>query len=146
MMAGYSGTPLNRKLGIKPGFRVALPGAPEGFSETLGPLPDRVEIVANPLGSQAAKLKLIVFFTFEKPSLEATFPKLAKRFNPAGMLWDACSKKSSGVATNLNENIIRDPGLSVGLVDTKVCAIDATWSGLKFVIRVKDRRSGKVEG
>ncbi len=146
MTAGYSGTPLDKKLGIKAGFRVAFPGAPEGFLETLGALPEDVEVVSAPGGSNVLPLDLIVLFTLEKSRLLETFPQLARKLTPSGMLWVSWPKKASGVATDLNENIIRDYGLSVGLVDTKVCAIDATWSGLKFVIRVKDRPVGKVKG
>ncbi len=145
MTAGYSGTPLDKKLGIKAGFRVAFPGALEGFLESLGPLPERVEMIARPGGSKAP-LDLIVFFNVEKSRLYETFSELAGKLTPSGMLWVAWPKKASGVATDLTENIIRDFGLSAGLVDTKVCAIDATWSGLKFVIRVKDRAAGKNKG
>ena len=146
MTAGYSGTPLDKKLGIKAGSRVAFPGAPDGFLETLGALPEDVEVVSSPGGSRSSSLDLIVFFTLEQSRLFETFPQLARKLTPSGMLWVAWPKKASGVATDLTENIIRDYGLSVGLVDTKVCAIDATWSGLKFVIRVKDRPAAKVKG
>jgi hypothetical protein len=83
---------------------------------------------------------LAVLFVTAKTDLEMRFPKAADRLAPAGMLWVAWPKKASGVPTDLNENIVRDIGLAAGLVDTKVCAIDDVWSGLKFVIRLKDRR------
>ena len=144
MSAGYSGTPLDRKLGIKPGFRVAFPDAPDDFLETLGALPDSVEIIAAPFGTKIRELDLVVLFTMARSNLAERFPVLAGKLNPSGMLWVAWPKKTSGVSTDLNENVVRDFGLSVGLVDTKVCAIDSTWSGLKFVIRIKDRPRAKA--
>ena len=144
MSAGYSGTPLDRKLGIKPGLRVAFPDAPDDFLETLGALPDSVEIIAAPFGTKIRELDLVVLFTMARSDLVERFPVLLGKLNPSGMLWVAWPKKTSGVATDLDENVVRDFGLSVGLVDTKVCAIDSTWSGLKFVIRVKDRPRAKA--
>lgn len=135
-MAGYSGTPLVQKLGIKPDARLQFINAPPDFAATLGPLPAGVEQV----GGTAKKLDLAVLFVKAKADLETRFPKVATGLAPAGMLWIAWPKKASGVSTDLNENIVRDIGLAVGLVDTKVCAIDEVWSGLKFVIRLKDRR------
>ena len=144
MSAGYSGTPLDRKLGIKPGLRVAFPDAPDDFLETLGALPDSLEIIAAPFGTKIRELDLVVLFTMARSDLAERFLVLAGKLNPSGMLWVAWPKKTSGVATDLDENVVRDFGLSVGLVDTKVCAIDSTWSGLKFVIRVKDRPRAKA--
>jgi hypothetical protein len=137
-MAGYSGTPLVKKLGIKPAFRVAFVGAPEEFAPPLGELPEGATIVPED-GVYASALDLIVFFTIARAELTARFATVAKWLKPAGMLWIAWPKKASGVATDLNENIVREIGLKAGLVDTKICAIDEVWSGLKFVIRVKDR-------
>jgi hypothetical protein len=135
-VAGYSGTPLPTKLGIKPGARLALVGAPAGFLEsTLVPLPDAVELRARARGP----LDVIVFFTKSRSELEKRFGKLASALDPAGSLWIGWPKKSSGVATDLDENVLREVGLPQGLVDTKVCAIDETWSGLRFVIRKENR-------
>ncbi len=131
-MAGYSGTPLVRKLGIKPGYRLAFSHEPATFRETLGPLPAGVSFVDD-------ALDLAVAFGTARADLEARFTLLAQQLAPAGMLWISWPKKASGVSTDLTEHVVREIGLNIGLVDTKVCAIDETWSGLKFVIRVKDR-------
>ena len=136
-MAGYSGTPLPKKLGIKPAQRVALFNPPADFPQTLGELPAGVELLADP-GSGPA-LDVIVFFTTALAQLKKRFLALARRLTPAGGLWIAWPKKASGVATDLTEDVIRVVGLDVGLVDNKVCAIDDIWSGLRFVIRVQDR-------
>lgn len=135
-MAGYSGTPLVQKLGIKPDGRLHFANAPPDLAAMLGPLPAGVE----QLGGTAKELDLAVLFVTAQAALRKQFPKLAARLASAGMLWVAWPKKASGVATDLNENIIRDIGLEAGLVDVKVCAIDQTWSGLKFVYRLKDRK------
>jgi hypothetical protein len=135
--AGYSGTPLVQKLGIKPSCRAAFLNAPDGFAKTLGPLPEGIK----PLTSirKNKDLDFILFFTKSRTQLEKTLPQLGKAIQQAGMIWVAWPKKSSAVVTDLDENIIRDTGLAIDLVDVKVCAIDATWSGLKFVIPVKQR-------
>jgi hypothetical protein len=135
-MSGYSGTPLPRKLGIKEGASLALVGAPGAFLEsTLAPLPDRVEV----RGRVRGPLDVIVFFTTSRAELERRFGKLAAALAPAGALWIAWPKRASGVATDLTEDVLREVGLPQGLVDTKVCAIDETWSGLRFVIRKENR-------
>lgn len=135
-MAGYSGTPLPKKLGIKEGARLALVGAPDAFLESaLAPLPDQVELRARARGP----LDMIVFFTKTRAELERRFGKLASALDPAGALWIAWPKRASGVPTDLTEDTLRDVGLPQGLVDIKVCAIDDTWSGLKFVIRKENR-------
>jgi hypothetical protein len=134
-MAGYSGTPLVQKLGIKPGARLHLINAPPDFAATLGPLPAGVEQV----GAAAKELDVAVLFVKDQAVLAERFPKMAGRLAGAGMLWVAWPKKASGVPTDLTENVIRDIGLAAGLVDTKVCAIDHVWSGLKFVYLLKDR-------
>ena len=135
MTAGYSGTPLAKKLGIKTGFRVALIGAPEGFRRELGELPAEVSFVT----SLASQLELILFFAKSQSELTRNFSTLALKLTPAGMLWIAWPKKASGVPTDLSDNVVREIGLAAGLVDVKVCAVNEIWSGLKFVIRVKDR-------
>lgn len=134
-MAGYSETPLAKKLGIKEGFRVALIGAPKGFRSELEGLPGKVEF----LTSVETALDLILFFAKTRSELLGNFSRLAARLAPAGMLWIAWPKKASGVRTDLSDGIVRQIGLDAGLVDTKVCAVNEVWSGLKFVIRVKDR-------
>ncbi len=133
--AGYSGTPLPRKLGIRDGSRVLLVGAPAGFATTLGELPPGVQLPAE----GAADLDVVVVFVVDLESLRAHFTALAAALQPAGGLWVAWPKRSSGVATELTENVVRELGLAEGLVDNKVCAIDATWSGLRFVWRLRDR-------
>ena len=136
-MAGYSGTPLPQKLGIKPGSRVTVLEAPAGFPGTLGPLPDSVILETNEVGW----CDLLLFFTTSREQLAHQFPALAQVIRPAGSLWIAWPKRASGVATDLTENVVREIGLAAGLVDNKVCAIDETWSGLRFVVRLKDRPS-----
>ena len=133
--AGYSGTPLPRKLGLREGSRVLLVGAPADFATVLGELPPAAELVAR----TARDVDVAVLFVSDLASLRAQFSSLAKRMQPAGGLWVAWPKRSSGVATDLDENVIRELGLASGLVDNKVCAIDATWSGLRFVRRLRDR-------
>jgi hypothetical protein len=134
-MAGYSGTPLVQKIGIKPGHRVILRNHPPTLLKDLGKLPQGVEPVEK-LSGQAS---VVMYFTDKAAALEKDFPALTKTLLPDGMIWVGWPKKASGRPTDLNENIIRDIGLKNGLVDVKVCAIDETWSGLKFVVRLKDR-------
>lgn len=138
-MAGYSGTPLPKKLGIGPGCRLALVSAPSGFLETLGELPDDVT-VEDGLSGPA---DVIVAFFSDAAALKARFPALTRRLADKGGLWVAWPKKSSGVATDIREDYLREVGLPTGLVDNKVCAIDDVWSGLRFVHRRVDRPSAK---
>jgi hypothetical protein len=134
-VAGYSGTPLPRKLGIKEGHRVAVTGAPDGFEQILGELPDGVRVVSRVRGA----LDVVVCFLTRRAELERRFGSLRKAVYPAGGLWIAWPKRASGVATDLTENIVREVALAGGLVDNKVCAIDETWSGLRLVYRLEDR-------
>jgi hypothetical protein len=134
-MAGYSGTPLAKKLGIKDGFRVSFANAPAGFERTLAGMASDVSVLATP----RAPMDLIVLFVRSSKALRDAFARHAKMLAPAGMLWIGWPKKASGVATDVDENVVRAVGLGAGLVDVKICAIDETWSGLKFVIRLKDR-------
>ncbi len=134
-MAGYSGTPLPQKLGIEPGARIALLNAPPGFGGTLGELPEGVAVRCRARGP----FDVIVHFTTSERDLRKRFERLARALEPAGGLWIAWPKRASGVPTDLTDNIVREVGLMAGLVDNKVCAIDETWSGLRFVIRLKDR-------
>jgi hypothetical protein len=135
-MAGYSGTPLPKKLGIKPGHRVLLVDAPDGFA--LDPLPAGVTVDHKP-GAAAASYDVIVAFCPDAAALTDGFGDWRARLDRAGGLWIAWPKRSSGVPTDLGENAVRDIGLAAGVVDNKVCAIDATWSGLRLVIRLADR-------
>ncbi len=137
-MAGYSGTPLPNKLGIREGHRVALVRAPERFRDTLGPLPDGVAVQAGLVGK--APLDVLVAFVRSRAELERGFAALRRRMAPTAGLWIAWPKKSSGVPTDMSEDVVRDVALPAGLVDVKVCAIDETWSGLRLVVRLENRR------
>ena len=136
--AGYSGTPLPKKLGIKPGHRIRFVDAPPEFAAALGELPQPLAIV-SPADDCASALDLVVFFTTSGDALRERFDALAASLVPAGMLWIAWPKKASRVPTDLTEDVVRQIALERGMVDVKVCAIDATWSGLKLVYRLKDR-------
>jgi hypothetical protein len=136
-VAGYSGTQLPKKLGIKPDHLVALIDAPMGFDVTLGDLPNGVAFHSD-LESRF-RIDVIVVFIKSEKELRKRFKVAAKRLAPAGGLWIAWPKRVSGMATDLTENAVRAIGLEAGLVDNKVCAVDDTWSGLRFVIRLKDR-------
>jgi hypothetical protein len=134
-MPGYSGTPLAKKLGIKPGFRVFLDAVPPDVKEELK------EALAECEFSPGLKkpVDFLMVFTESREYLSEDFEHLSKQLTPAGMFWVAWPKKSSGVPTDLDENGVREIGLAAGLVDVKVCAVTEIWSGLKFVRRVKDR-------
>jgi hypothetical protein len=136
MTSGYSGTPLPRKLGIKPGNRVLLLGAPAGFeAETLGELPDGVRVGRRASG----RADVIVSFHERRADLARRMPQLRERMQPAARLWIAWPKRASGVPTDLTENVVRELALANRLVDNKVAAVDDTWSGLQLVIRLADR-------
>jgi hypothetical protein len=137
-MPGYSGTPLARKLGLAPAQRALLVGAPPGFADTLGPLPVDLRLRTRAAG----ELDLVLLFVRRSADLARRFPPLAARLAPAGMLWVAWPKRTSGVPTDLSFDVVQRTGLQAGLVDTKVCAVDEVWSGLRFVIRKSDRRPG----
>ena len=134
-MAGYSGTPLIKKLGIKDGFRVAFVHAPDDYDATLGTLPDSVERLSLSDG----ELDFVQAFYIERDKLEEDFAVLKAAIVKNGMVWISWPKKVSKIATDLDENIIREIGLAQGLVDVKVAAVDNIWSGLKFVYRTQDR-------
>ena len=136
-MAGYSGTPLPKKLGIAQGSRVALVGAPAGFRRTLRKLPAQVDVRTD---LRSGSLDVIVYFTKRAAELRRRFPTIARRMSESGGFWVAWPKKASGVATDVTEGIVRKTGLKAGLVDNKICAIDEVWSGLRFVIRVENRK------
>jgi|SRR5579862_4170647 len=134
-MPGYSGTPLPKKLGIKPGFHVCLIEAPSDVQAELKAALGGCEEVID----AKAPLDFAMLFTKSKTGLTKDFQRLSSRLAPAGMLWICWPKKSSGVVTDLDENNVREIGLAAGLVDVKVCAVTEIWSGLKFVRRLKDR-------
>ena len=135
MVAGYSNRSLVAKLGIKAGAQITILNAPAGYARTLGRLPPRV----SRKGRARGPLDFVHFFTSQKRELERRFAALARGLAPAGMLWISWPKQSSGVPTDLTEDVIRAIGLAHGLVDVKVAAVDDVWSGLKFVRRLRDR-------
>lgn len=133
-MAGYSGTPLPKKLGIKSGFRVSLFDMPGDVGAELNASLSTCEIVH---GGKKTIDCILWFATYQRELLD--LDHAVKSLAPNGMLWISWPKKTSGVASDLDENKVRQIGLSAGLVDVKVCAVTAVWSGLKFVRRIKDR-------
>jgi DUF3052 family protein len=134
-MPGYSGTPLPKKLGIKPGFRVCLMNAPPEVRAELKPALAACEIARD----SRKPVDFAMAFTKSEEDLSERFEQIIQSLTPAGMFWVSWPKKSSGVPTDVNENIVREIGLAAGLVDVKVCAVTEVWSGLKFVRRLKDR-------
>ena len=134
--AGYSGTPLPRKLGIRAGHRVGLDHAPAGFEATLGELPEGVRLV--PAG-RGGGFDVILLFVRDRETLEASLDRTIARMEPSTALWICWPKKSSPLATDVDEARVRERGLQAGIVDIKVCAVDEDWSGHKFVFRLKDR-------
>lgn len=136
-MAESSTTPLPRKLGIKPGQRLAFVNAPDDFADLVGPLPLGTEVA--PSWEDDDRYDVIVFFAADRAALDRHLADLARRLATSGGLWVAWPKKSSGVPTDLSDDVVRLAGLAIGLVDNKVCAIDATWSGQRFVYRLADR-------
>jgi len=133
-MPGYSGAPLPKKLGIKAGFRVRLANAPAEVRAEL-----HQTLAQCTLANERSALDFGMIFTKSGAELVREFSRMAKSLAPAGMLWVSSPKKSSDVATDLNDNVVREIGLAAGLVDVKVCAVTEVWSGLKFVRRLKDR-------
>jgi hypothetical protein len=133
-MAGYSNTPLPKKLGIKEGCKVALINPPPAFEKTLGKLPSDA-VIHSGLSGQA-RFDVIVVFVTSRAELQRQIAATRRHMTPAAGLWIAWPKKSSGVASDVTENVVREMALPTGLVDNKVCAIDETWSGLRLVIRL----------
>jgi hypothetical protein len=129
--AGYSNTPLVRKLGYAPGMRAHHVRAPDGFADLLGALPDGVVVLKRP----ANDLDVAMLFVTRRGELQRGLASLQPRLQPAGMIWVAWPKRASKVPTDITEDVVRDVALPRGLVDVKVCAIDEIWSGLKLVIR-----------
>ena len=136
----HTNTPLVRRLGIKPAHRLALLEGPPGFLNYLGELPADVVVQTEVDPDVDIDLDVIVFFVREVAELKRRFTPLARCLAPAGGLWICWPKKASRVPTDLTEDVIRNLALEAGLVDNKVCAVDATWSGLRLVIRLKDRK------
>ena len=134
-MAGYSGRSVVQKLGLKPGFCIFVDGASAPYDEIVGALPDDVRIAAR----LKPPLDMVHIFATGAVALRRKLPACRAAIAPDGMVWVSWPKKSSGVASDLTEDLIRNHGLRCGLVDNKVCAIDRTWSGLRFVRRLKDR-------
>jgi hypothetical protein len=135
-MAGYSGTPLIQKLGIKNNFKMAAVNPPTHYWGLLGPLPEGVKTLKSP----AAGMDFIHFFPKSRSDYEKSLLAFKATLVPSGMIWVSWPKAASKVPTDLSENLIRNFALKNGLVDIKVCAVDETWSGLKLVIPVKDRK------
>jgi hypothetical protein len=134
-MPGYSGTPLPKKLGIKPGFHVQLVNVP---AEIRAELSDA--LAECKIDKRKSLLDFVMLFTRSRLELTTEFSRMTKQLAPAGMFWVSWQKKSSGVATDIDENAVRETGLAAGLVDVKVCAVTDVWSGLKFVRRLQDRK------
>lgn len=134
-MAGYSGTPLVKKLGVKSGFRLCVKNGPANYVEMLAPLPENVRI----LKQLSTELDMIHLFSTSRAELTAVLPTYLERIKQNGMIWVSWPKKASKVPTDITEDVIRDIILPLGLVDVKVCAVDAIWSGLKVVIRKENR-------
>jgi len=130
-MAGYSGTPLAKKLGIKEGYRVRTSGAPSDYLELVNPVPPNVTISS----SISKRIDLWHIFTKSFSELQSKLPTLMRSIQPDGTIWVSWPKKSSGVPSTVTEDSIRKIALPLGLVDVKVCAIDEIWSGLKLVVR-----------
>lgn len=135
-MAGYSGTPLAKKLGIKEGYRVRTSGAPDDYLALVNPVPANVTISSR----MSKRIDLWHIFTKSYSELQLELPKLMRAIPPDGTIWVSWPKKSSGVPSTVTEDAIREIALPLGLVDVKVCAIDEIWSGLKLVVRKELRR------
>lgn len=135
-MAGYSGTPLTKKLGIKKGYKIYTKNAPENYEELLHPLPENVSFSKRLSNS----LDMVHIFTQSKTELSSELTKLRLWIKQAGMIWVSWPKKSSHVPSDVTEDVVRELALPLGLVDIKVCAVNEIWSGLKLVIRKENRQ------
>jgi hypothetical protein len=135
--AGYSGTPLAKKLGIKPGFTVRLIQQPEYYFHLFSDWPEEVSILQD----TKSKKQLIHYFVVQARELQQQLPLLKKELEQNGILWISWYKKAARMPTDITEDFIRQLALNNGMVDVKVCAVDEYWSGLKLVIPVKDRIS-----
>ena len=137
-MAGYSGTPLAKKLGIKDGSRVYVSGAPKGYEDSLEPWP----VGAVTVDRIDPRTDIVHLFESKRAKLEKALRAALKKLKPDGMIWVSWPKKASKVPTDITEDTIRQVALPLGLVDVKVCAVDEVWSGLKLVIRKENRKPG----
>ena len=135
-MAGYSGKPLSQKLGLKPGFRIFVDGAPADYRDIVRQWPDGAKLVTRP----KTPLDMVHLFARQAEGLATKLSRYRDAIAPDGMIWVSWPKKASGVSTDLSDVVVRDVAPPLGLVDIKVCAIDETWSGLKFVIPIAKRR------
>jgi hypothetical protein len=134
-MSGYSGTPLARKLGIKPGSKVVLINGPTDYLDLLSPLPENIEFEDDTGG----EVDLIHIFTNSRDELFGELPKLTRLIKPNGSIWVSWYKKAAKLPTEITEDTVREAAFPIGLVDVKVCAVDERWSGLKLVIRKENR-------
>ena len=134
-MAGYSGTPLAKKLGIAADHRVGVLGDPGHFAELVAPLPDGARLIPNP----RSPCPLYVVFAPDRAGFESRLVRVIAQLPPDGSVWISWPKKSSGVATDMTEDVVREVALPLRLVDVKVCAVDETWSGLKLMVRKEHR-------
>jgi Protein of unknown function (DUF3052) len=135
--AGYSGTPLEKKLGMKEGFKVRLVNQPDYYLSLFAELPENIDFLKD----KKTKKNLIHYFTKQAKDLYKDIVSLRNEIEPNGMIWISWPKKASKIPTDITEDVIRDLALQNGLVDIKVCAVDEIWSGLKLVIPVKDRKA-----
>jgi len=135
-MAGYSGTPLVKKLGIKPGVKALIIGEPKEYFDWITPIPEGTKFQKK---VPTSDVDFVHLFVKDFKTFTTLYKNTKKVLKKDGMMWISWPKKSSGLATDLDENVIRDYGLKNGLVDVKVCAVDETWSGLKFMFRLADR-------
>jgi hypothetical protein len=131
MAAGYSGTPLAKKLGIKDGFKILVVGAPEGYAKLLEPLPGYVQFVSR----LSADTNIVHIFTDQKAELQDSLKAYRKKLKPTAIVWVSWPKKSAKVPTDITEDTVREVALPLGFVDIKVCAVTDVWSGLKLVVR-----------
>jgi hypothetical protein len=137
--AGYSGTPLEKKLGMKEGFKVRLVNQPDYYLSLFAELPENIDFLKD----KKTKKNLIHYFTKQAKDLYKDIVSLRNEIEPNGMIWISWPKKASKIPTDITEDVIRDLALQNGLVDIKVCAVDEIWSGLKLVIPVKDRKTSR---
>ena len=135
--AGYSGTPLAQKLGIKEGHRVAVLRAPKGLAGLVGRMPAGARLIFGP--RSPGPYDLVILFVADRAALSAALPRARRLLDPYGGLWVSWPKKTSALYRDLTENHVRAAGLAAGVVDNKVCAVDEVWSGLRLVVRTADR-------